>query len=144
MGFKGIHIFDDNPEEGIKWVLDASEASSSLAGNHISFKNFSLKLEPENRPVIELTGISGDYNKALSEINLSGGVVVKSNNGYSVITEDLQYKQKEGILMTDKPVKITGPYFSVDGQGLYIDLNKEILSITSKVTTLIKGEPINL
>lgn len=137
---ENIHYVENNPEKGIKWVLDANEVSFSKDRQHISFYDFRLKLEPEGSPVIELEGQSGNYNKDSNEIILKGELRGRSDNGYTILTEELHYKQEEGLLTSDKFVKITGPYFSVEGQGLHMDLDRETLGVTSKVTTLIESE----
>ena len=60
------------------------------------------------------------------------------------MTQQLSYKQKEGLLTTEDPVEITGPFFSVSGRGLHFDLEKETLQILSGVTTLIDGRSLAL
>ena len=141
---KDIHYTQDNPDEGIKWVLDAREVSLSEDRQFITFRNFRLKLEPKNRPSIELVGEKGDYDKKSGEINLWGDLKGYSDNGYRIITEHVMYKQKENYLKTDEPVKIIGPYFSVEGGSLYLDLEKEILRVISGVTTSINRRMIIL
>ena len=86
---KNIHYVENNPEKGIKWVLDANEVSFSKDRQHISFYNFRLKLEPRDSPVIELEGQSGSYNKNSNEISLKGDLRGKSDNGYTILTEEL-------------------------------------------------------
>jgi len=135
---KNIHYIQNNPDESMKWVLDAKEVRFSKDRQHISFKNFRLKLEPEHRPSIELEGRGGNYNKGSSEISLRGDLHAYTDDGYRIITEHILYRQKEGYLKTEEPVKIIGPFFSVTGRGLYFNLEKETLRIMSDVTTLIK------
>ena len=141
-GFKlnNIHYTQDNPDDGIKWILDAEEAKLSKDRQLISFEKFRFKLEPKNRPSIELEGKKGDYDKASGEITLRGDLKGSTNNGYSLTASHLLYKQKEGYLKTDEPVEINGPFFSVVGQGLFFNLKKETLEIISGVTTLINRE----
>jgi len=141
---KNIHYIQDNPDEGVKWVLDAKEVRFSKDRQRISFKNFRLKLEPENSPSIELEGRGGDYDKDSSEISLWGDLHASTDNGYRIITEHILYSQKKGYLNTEEPVKIIGPFFTVTGQGLNINLGKETIRIMSHVTTLINGKSLAL
>lgn len=135
---KNIHYIQDNPGEGVRWVLDANEVKFSKDRQHISFNNFQMKLEPENSPSWELEGSKGDYNKNSNEINLKGDLRGYTENGYRIFTEHLLYKQKGGYLKTDEPVKITGPFFTVTGKGLHLNLKQETLRIINDVTTLIE------
>jgi len=135
---KNIHYIQDNPDEGAKWILDADEVKLSKDRQHFSFNKFHLKLEPENNFSIELVGSSGDYDKTSDEINLRGDLEGHTENGYRISTDHILYKQKEGNLNADGPVEITGPFFSVTGRGLHVNLEEETLRIISNTKTLIK------
>ena len=141
---ENIHYIQNNPDEGVKWTLDAKEGKFSKDKLHISFKNFRLKLEREKRSTFELEGRGGDYNKASSEINLWGDLRGYTDNGYSIITERIFIKQNECYVKPEERVKIIGPFFSVTGQGLYFNLEGEILKVLSDVTTLIDMEKESL
>jgi len=134
---KNIHYAHDNPDDKVKWVLDAKEVKFSQDREHISFKDFRLKLEPENKPSIELEGKRGEYDKSAGKISLQGNLLGYTDNDYKIMTDHILYNQKEGFLKTDEPVKIIGPFFSVSGNGLYFNLEREFLKILSGVTTLI-------
>jgi LPS export ABC transporter protein LptC len=135
---ENIHYAQENPDDGLKWSLDAKEAGFSNERQLISFRDFRLKLEAENRPTIELEGKRGEYDKNSGEIKLHGELKGYTGNGYEIITEQISYKQKEGCLETEKLVKIIGPFFSISGHGLHLDLRMENLKINSNVTTLIR------
>ena len=62
--------------------------------------------------------------------------------GNGTLAEDIQINEKQGYVKTDKPVKIFGPFFSVKGRGLFIDLEKESIEILSDVTTTIFKESL--
>lgn len=141
---KNIHYTQDDPDEGVKWTLDAKEVKFSKDRQIFSFRNFRLKLEPENRPSMELAGENGDYDKNSGEINLRGDLKGSTDNGYRITANHLLYQQKEGYLKTEEPIIINGPFFSVTGKGLYFNLNQGTLRITSDVTTRIKSELSNL
>ena len=139
---ENIHYIQDSPDEGVKWVLDAKEVEFSRDRTIMYFKHFRLKLNPENRTAIQLEGKGGDYDKRSRELNLRGDLQGQTDNGFKIFTDHILYSQKEGYLKTDKPVKIVGPFFSLAGQGLYLNINGETLSIMSDVTTLINGGPL--
>ena len=137
---KNIHFTQDDPDDGIKWILDEKEAQLSKDKKFISFKNFRFKLEPPNKPSIELEGEKGDYNKDSGEIHLRGDLKGATNNGYKIAANHLMYQQKEGYLKTEEPVEIQGPFFSVAGRGLFLNLNNETFRVVSGVTTHIDRE----
>ncbi len=135
---KNIHYIQENPDGGAKWILDADEVRFSEDRQYISFNNFHLKLEPENNFVIELVGKNGSYDKIADVINLSGNLEGHTDSGYRIATDRVLYKQKKGHLNTDGAVEITGPFFSVTGNGLHVNLNTETIKIIHDTITVIE------
>lgn len=139
-----IHLAETTPDRGLKWVLDASEGKISKDQRIISFTNFRLRLEPENRPKVALEGKRGEYDKHSGNLSLSGGLKGQMDTGYVITTEEAIFRQKQGDLETDKPVKIIGPFFSVEGRGLYVNVKDETLKILSEVKTTIRDDSLIL
>jgi LPS export ABC transporter protein LptC len=135
---ENIQFIQDNPDEGARWILDANEVMMSEDRQHMSFNRFHLKLEPENNYSIDLVGTSGDYDRTADEINLHGDLEGHTENGYRISTEHILFRQKEGNLSTDGPVEINGPFFSVTGRGLRINLEKKTIRILSNTKTFIE------
>jgi LPS export ABC transporter protein LptC len=135
---ENIQFIQDNPDKGARWILDANEVMMSEDRQHMSFDRFHLKLEPENNFAIDLVGSSGDYDRTADEINLRGDLEGNTENGYRISTDHVLFRQKEGNLSADGPVEINGPFFSVTGRGLRINLEKETIRILSNTRTFIK------
>jgi LPS export ABC transporter protein LptC len=138
---KDIHYVQDDPRQKVKWVLDASEAKLSKDQQVVTFSDFHVTLEPENRPVVTLEGKQGEFDKRTGRLLLQGDLMGQTEDGYRFTTEQAVYNHKEGYLETDKAVKISGAFFSIEGKGLFLDVGKETLRILSNVKTLIHGEP---
>ncbi len=139
---KDIHYTQDDPKARIKWVLDAKEVTLSEDRNFIVFHDFRLEVMPEDKPWFKLNGQRGEYSRDSGDMRLWGNLVGSSQNGYRIITELLQINEKLGHVKTDKPVRIFGPFFSVKGRGLFMDLEKERVEILSDVTTTIFKESL--
>jgi LPS export ABC transporter protein LptC len=137
---KDIQYAQDDPDKEIKWVLNAGEVRFSEDRKSIFFKDFHLKVIPENSPFFELKGSKGDYSRDSGEINLWGDLEGVSGNGYRIVSEHLMINERLGHVSTEEPVKIFGPFFSVSGKGLIMDLKKESAKILSDVTTTIEQE----
>jgi LPS export ABC transporter protein LptC len=134
-----IHFTQEGGDDRVKWSLDAKEVRFSEDRNRITFTQFRLKLEPEDKPVVHLEGRNGHYDKTLGKLLLTGDLRGRTEDGYTIVTEAATYNQKEGKLTTDEAVFIQGPLFSVEGEGLAYDVATEVLEIKSKVKTQIKG-----
>jgi LPS export ABC transporter protein LptC len=139
-----IHYTQNNPDEGVKWILDAEEGTSSNDIQHMAFKDFHLRLEPESGSSMELEGKGGEYDRRTQEISLSGALRGMTNNGYQIMTDHIVINQKEGYVRTEEPVKIIGPFFSIEGKGLLMNMETEKLSILSDVITFINRESVAL
>ena len=142
LNLKDIHYTQDDPEARIKWVLDAKEVNFSEDRNVIIFHDFRLEVAPEDKPWFKLNGQKGEYSRDSGDMKLWGNLEGSSQNGYRITTELIQINEKQGHMKTDKPVKIFGPFFSVKGRGLFIDLEKETVEILSNVTTIISEESL--
>ncbi|MCF8145970.1 MAG: LPS export ABC transporter periplasmic protein LptC [Deltaproteobacteria bacterium] len=136
-----IHYRQNDPEDKIKWVLDAEEVRLSEDKKVVRFYGFDLMVEPEARPGFKLSGKRGNYFKDSNQIELWGELKGLYGNDYQIFTEYLLVSDNFGRLSTDRPVRISGPFFTVKGQGLVADLPNETIRILSDVTTTLKGNP---
>ena len=138
MRLEEIQYSHVDPENKTTWLLDAAEVTFSKDRRFMSFLDFRLKVQPMDRPRLDLTGRRGDYDTQTGELVMEGALRGKTENGYTFETEYAVYDQKKGRLETHEPVMISGPFFSINGRGLSFDVNREILKIHSEVFTLIK------
>ena len=139
-----IHYTHDDPDKRMKWILDAREVSFSEDKSSILFHDFKLRLEPEGRAVVTLSGKMGDYVRESGVIKLSGEVKGVSGDGYKMSTDRLLFNEREGYLETDENVWVSGPFFSVKGRGLFVDLGRKIVRVLFDVTTVVdKGALIS-
>jgi len=136
-----IHFTNESTGDGLRWTLDAKEVRISEDRQKISFTQFRLKLEPQNRQSVHLEGKNGQYDKAGGLLTLSGGVRGQTEDGYTIVTESAVFHQNEGRLTADEAVSITGPLLSVEGRGLSYDVAREVLEIKSEVKTQMNGKP---
>ncbi|MFO7985124.1 MAG: LPS export ABC transporter periplasmic protein LptC [Desulfatiglandaceae bacterium] len=135
---KDIHYAQDDPDERMKWFLDAEEVSFSEDRTIIRFKAFTLRVEPEGEHWFKLVGNRGRYAKDSGEIELWGDLRGTSADGYRVMTEYVMINEQKKEMHSDKPVKIFGPFFQVNGRGFLADLGRKQIEILSNVTTVIQ------
>jgi len=137
---KDVQYTHEDPDEGVKWILDAQEVSFSGDKDFIKFYEFNLRIEPENRPWIEVKGRRGTYSRDSGKINLWEDLEGISGDGYKLETEHILIKEKRRQMSSDQPVKISGSFFSVEGDGLFVDFEKKKVRVISNVTTTLYGE----
>lgn len=141
LALKDIHYRHDDPDEKIKWILDAEEVRFSEDKKTIRFYDFNLKVESEGRPRIKVSGKRGNYFQDSGRIELWGNLEGLYGKQYKILTDYMLVSEKLGLLSTEKPVEIFGPFFIVKGTGLFADLEKEQFKILSNVTTTINKDP---
>ncbi len=137
---KDIHYRQDDPDEKIKWVLDAKEVRFSEDRKTIHFFEFYLKVEAEERPGFSLRGERGVYFKDMGKIELWGKLDGTYGKEYRFLTEYVVINEKKGTVNNEEPVEILGPLFTVKGKGLFADLSENRIKILSNVVTTIDRE----
>ena len=137
---KNIHFTEDSSESEVKWELFAKEVKFSQNRQFLTFWDFTLKLKSRDKPGVALVGRRGDYNKESGEITLREGLQGETENGFSMTAEHLLYNQQKGTIHSEKPVRIFGPSISVSGNRLHLDIEEEILTLGSGVTTFIRQD----
>jgi LPS export ABC transporter protein LptC len=140
VNLKDIHYRQDDPDEKIKWVLDAKEVRFSEDRQTIRFFEFYLKLEAEGRPGFSLRGKRGVYRKENATIELFGELDGSYGKEYRFLTEHLSINEKEGTVNNEEAVTIFGPFFTVKGKGISADISESRVKILSNVVTTINQE----
>ena len=140
VNLKDIHYRQDDPDEKIKWVLDAKEVRFSEDRKVIRFFEFYLKVEAEERPEFSLRGERGVYFKDDGKIELRGKLDGTYGAEYRFLTEHVVINEKKGTVKNEEPVEIRGPLFTVKGKGLFADLSASRIKILSNVVTTIDRE----
>ena len=138
---RDIHYTHDDTDEGIKWVLDAREIRFSENRSTIFFEDFRLKLEPKDKPWLQLTGKGGEYSRDSGDIRLWGELEGVSSDGYKLKTERIQINEKRRDLSSDERVRIWGPFFSLEGKGFSANLESKRFRVASEAITVLYKEP---
>jgi len=121
------------------WELIAEEARFFDTNQMVYLKDVLLTLNSLEKNSYIIKGNEGDYCRKSEEIILKGNVVGRSAKGYQIETSMLVYKQKSESVVTDKPVRLIGPFFQVEGDGLFLDLKKNTYKVKQNVYTTIEG-----
>ncbi len=137
---KQVHFSQGDIHKDLHWKLDAAEVRLSKDNNIVTFRQFNLVVEPKGRPKVVLKGQKGEYSRVTGLLNLWGNLRIHSDDGYSARSEHLVLDEKKGLLTTEDRVEISGPFFSLTGKGLFVDLRRDILKIRFDVTTTVDRE----
>jgi LPS export ABC transporter protein LptC len=131
--------YDQDGEDGKGWELTAKEAHFFETTQLVSLKDVLLIVGSPEDNSYRIRGNEGDYCRKTEEIVLKGNVVGNSSTGYRIETTRLTYKQGQEMVVTDKPVRMSGPFFEVEGEGLSVDLESRRFTVLNNVSTTITG-----
>ncbi len=140
VNLKDIHYRQDDPDKKIKWVLDAKEVRFSEDRKTIRFFDFFLEVEAEGRPGFSLRGERGIYFKDIGKIELKGKLDGSYGTEYRFLTDYVVVNEKKGTVNNEEPVEIFGPFFTVKGKGIFVDLSENRIKILSNVVTTINRD----
>jgi LPS export ABC transporter protein LptC len=133
--------YDQDHEDGHAWELTAKEAHFFDTAQVVSLRDVLLRVDSAKDNSYTIRGNEGDYCRKTEEIVLKGDVVGRSASGYQIETSQLTYKQKEESVVTDKSVRMSGPFFSLKGDGLSVDLRSMRFKVWRNVdTTITSGD----
>ena len=122
-----------------KWELKAKEGYFLDKTQTLTLKDVSLKLDPARKTAFTIQGNEGDYHRERGEIIFRGAVTGRSADGYQIETSLLIYSEKDESVTTDRPIKVTGPFFHVTGHGLFIDLSRKTFAVRGNVRTTLNS-----
>ena len=124
----------------IKWNIDAMKIQFSQDQQHINFTDFLLTISPKNRSPFRVSGERAYYNRVDGTIHMSGNIMGKSDDGYQLETDRASVNEQTKEIKSDAFVKITGPFFTVTGNGFEGQLTQQQFRVLSKTNTNIYKE----
>lgn len=135
---KDVHYTHDDPDKDIKWELDAKNVKFSKDKSIIIFYDFHLRLHSKDRKGFRLKGKEGKYVKNENTLYLKGNLKAIYGMGYRLFIESIVFNEKDSRGTSKDPVKIVGPFFVVNGKGLFLDLRQKKIKVLSDVNSVIK------
>ncbi|MEK6591277.1 MAG: LPS export ABC transporter periplasmic protein LptC [Nitrospinota bacterium] len=119
-----------------EWELLAKRAELDKSINKINLVDIKATFYPADKRPIIVSSKKGIVNNESKDIELSGDVFIKSDDGYKLNTEHLLWIASQRMLETDGFVKITGERFKITGNGLISKIDSQDITIKSQVEAL--------
>lgn len=121
-----------------QWVIDGDTASYRRGEDAFYISGLSGLMFTEEGDTVYVAGERGKYETVTSNMNLRGGVSGRWGGDMTIETETLSYDVETEEAKTDSPVKITGSGFTVDGTGLFADLEERMAVIPADVHIMLE------
>lgn len=125
-----------------RWRLVASRAEHQSVSKILQVKDLQLVFFDEHgNEQVSLKARSGTISSDYSTVEVRDEVELIHRNGYTLRTTSLSYRQADGMIRTDAPIRLTGRDVTMDGVGLRIDLNKRRLQVPARVRAVLSSKP---
>lgn len=126
-------VYTEVGENKGKWEVKAESASYDKKQNLAVLDQVRVTVITADGKKYEMKADKGRIFTDKKNMNISGNVVITSDDGDNFFTEYVQYSDEERKFFTDAPVRMESRRIRITGQGLAIFLNSGELSIPSMV-----------
>ncbi len=105
---QGVHVIESK-HESKEWELWADSAIGFKMQAELALQKVRANFFGSNGVSFEVTGESGAVASESKSMQVDGGVVTKSSNGYTFKTQTLKYDSQERSLTSPTAVEVLGP-----------------------------------
>ncbi len=127
-------------KDGFKeWELQAGSATYFERDGVTLFDDVRIVFYARNGVSYTLRAKKGRYTERAGRIEVSGDVVIVSDDGYTLNTSALTYLTEKKVVTSDKEVRITSQGMEIEGTGLLIEVEKERFRILKDVKTVLEN-----
>ena len=133
-----VHFVED--KHGQKtWELEAKTVRLYQNENISVLEDVKVTFYAKEGRIIYLTGKQGKVYQDSKNVDLSGDVVLTTNDGYQLKTHSASYRHLEKIVSTADPVEIEGEQIRLTGRGMLVNVEAKTFKILSQVKTQLRG-----
>ena len=133
-----IHYEQTDKNASKEWELDAKSAQYFKGENKIVLQSIELTFFSDEGKVYKLTADDGELYTDSKDVNVSGNVVVLTEEGYHVRANSFKYSAEERKIFTNDRVSLRSKELVMTGKGMVVDLEEEKLYILEEVKALEK------
>lgn len=122
----------------VRLRLQAERVERSAAQGQVGVRNLKLYFFDETgNPQALLQADLGEADREFEEVRASGNVLVESERGYRLTTEELVFSQPEKKIRTTAPVMLEFENMSVEGNALLLDLESQTMTVYNGVKAIL-------
>jgi LPS export ABC transporter protein LptC len=121
------------------WELEANSVQQYQEQNIMVLEDVKVAFYAKEGRTLFLKGKQGKVYQDSKNVELTGGVVLTSSDGYQLKTQSVSYQHAEKILSTPDPVEIEGEQLRITGKGMLVNTETKTFKILSQVKTQLRG-----
>ncbi len=132
-----IHI-NETLEGNLRWTLDADQAEVFDKEHRTVMKKVTVRVFSKEA-VWTVTADEGVLDNEKRDMSVTGNVVVTSNDGLTIKTPALYWRNKERDLRTDQPVEIRRTGTTITARGLEVRMQDQEAVLEKNVRVVIEN-----
>ncbi|MCX7816495.1 MAG: LPS export ABC transporter periplasmic protein LptC [Syntrophales bacterium] len=133
-------VFTETVKGGSRWEVKAAVAKFLQKENVVSLEKVSAKLLMPDGGIYVLRGDEGKIFRETRDIFLKGNVLLTSDRGERITTDNVWYRVREKRILTDSPVKVDSEKVRIRGSGLIVDLARRSIVVKGNVKATVKSQ----
>jgi LPS export ABC transporter protein LptC len=131
-------VFTDVGAEGAKWEIRADLGTYIRKENKAVFDNVKVKLVLSDGRTFQMTGDKGVLETESKNMHILGHVVILSDRGDRITSDELHYTDAEKTFKTESTVFFKNKRLELQGRGMNMFLTTKELKLLSEVKATIK------
>lgn len=133
-------IYTDVGADGTKWEVRADTGTYFRQQGQALFDKVTIKLVMSDGRTFVLTGDKGMLGTEDKNMDVSGHVVIVSDQGDRITMDDLHYNDKKRIFTTDSVVHHENGRMKLQGKGMVMSMVTKEMRLLSDVKALMKAK----
>ena len=122
------------------WELEAKSIQQYQDQNMMLLEEVNVTFFTKEGRSFTISGRQGKIYQDSKNVELAGGVVLTSSEGYRMKTQSISYRHSDKIVSTSDPVEIEGDQIRLVGKGMWVDMEAKIFKVLAQVKTQWRGE----
>ncbi len=123
-----------NTKNGItSWKLEAESVDFDTRSRNGHLNKIHVTFFDGIRGNLILIADEGELTANGERMKVRGNVLVKGEQGTTFYSDDLEYQQKDDLILTESPIRVVADGLNLRGQGLRFKVKDRSLRILKKV-----------
>ncbi|MDI9569758.1 MAG: LPS export ABC transporter periplasmic protein LptC [Pseudomonadota bacterium] len=132
-------LYTDVSADGDKWEIRAKTATYGRRENLVVFDQVGATMIMADGRTYRLTAREGRYWTDTKDMEVKGEVVVVSDGGDRITTDELHYTENDKLLHTDEPVMLENERLILKGKGMRLHTKTRRMELLSQIKAVTKS-----
>jgi len=139
MNLEKVHFVEDKGGKKT-WELEAQSVQQYEDQNLLILRDVKVTVYTKEGRSFVISGKEGRVHQDSKDAELSGNVILTSNDGYQLRTQSVAYDHQTKRVTTPDLVEIQGDQIRVQGKGMVVDMEARTFRIMNQVKTQWRRE----